>query len=44
MKSHLSDVDPDPVGDGLPADCFEADWEANHASVLEIAKRIVADL
>jgi len=44
VKSHLPEADLDLVGDGVPQDCTEADWEANHASVLDIAKRIVADL
>ena len=44
VKSHLPEADLDPVGDGVPPDCTEADWEANHASVLKITERIVADL
>jgi len=44
VKSHLPEADLDLVGDGVPHDCTEADWEANHTSVLDIAKRIVADL
>ena len=44
VKSHLSKADLDPVGDGVPADYSETDWEAIHAAVLEVAKRIVADL
>ena len=44
VKSHLPKVDLDSVGDIVPADCTEADWEANHASVLDIAECIVADL
>ena len=44
VKSHLPEADLDSVGDIVPADCTEADWEANHASVLDIAERIVADL
>ena len=44
VKSHLPEADLDPVGDIIPTDCSEADWEANHASVLGIAERIVADL
>ena len=44
VKSHLPEADLDPVGDGVPTDCSEANWEANHAAVLEIAERIVADL
>ena len=44
VKSHLPEADLDPVGDGIPPDCTEANWEANHAGVLDIAKRIVANL
>ena len=44
VKSHLPEADLDPVGDGIPGDCTVADWEANHAVVLEIAERIMADL
>jgi hypothetical protein len=44
VKSHHPEADLDPVGDGVPADCSEADWEANHAAVLGIAERIVADM
>ena len=44
MKSHLLEANVDPVGDGIPTDCSEADWEANHAAVLEITERVVADL
>ena len=44
MKSHLPEADLDPVGDGVPTDCSEAHWEANHAAVLEITERVVADL
>ena len=44
VKSHHPEADLDPVGDGVPTDCSEADWEANHAAVLEIAERVVADL
>jgi len=43
VKSHLPEADLDLVGYGIPADYSEADWEANHAAVLEIAERIVAD-
>jgi len=43
VKSHFLEVDLDPVGDGIPPDCSEADWEANHANVQDITKRIVAD-
>ena len=44
VKSHLPEADLDPVGDGVPEDCSNADWEAIHAAVLEIAKRILAKL
>ena len=44
VKSHLPEADLDPVGDGIPEDCSVADSEANHAAVLEIAERIVAEL
>ena len=44
MKTHLPEADLDPVGDGIPEDCSDAEWEANHAAVLEIAKRVVAEL
>ena len=30
VKSHLPEADLDPVGDGVPEDCSNADWEANH--------------
>ena len=44
MKTHLPKADLDLVGDGIPEDCSNAEWEANHAVVLEIAERIVAEL
>ena len=44
VKSHLPEADLDLVGDGDREDCSVADWEANHAAILEIAERIVADL
>ena len=44
MKTHLSEADLDPVGDGVPEDCSDAEWEANHAAVLEIAECIMAEL
>jgi len=44
VKSHLPEADLDLVGDSVPHDYTEADWEANHTSVLDIAKRIMADL
>jgi len=44
VKSHLPEADLNPVGDGVPKDCSDADWEANHAAVLEIVERIVAEL
>ena len=44
VKSHLPEADLNPVGDGVPKDCSDADWEANHTAVLEIAERIMAEL
>ena len=44
VKTHLPEADLDLVGDGVPEDCSDAKWEANHAAVLEIAKRIMAEL
>jgi len=44
VKSHLPEADLDPVGDGVPEDCSNIDWEANHTAVLEIAERIVDEL
>ena len=44
VKSHLPEADLDPVGDGNPEDCSDAEWEANHAAILEITKRVVVEL
>ena len=44
VKTHLPEADLDPVGDGIPEDCSDAEWEANHAATLEIAERIVVEL
>ena len=44
VKSHLPEANLNPVGDGVPEDYSDADWEANHAVVLEIVERIVAEL
>ena len=44
VKTHLLEADLDPVGDVVPEDCSNADWEANHADVLEIAECIMAEL
>ena len=44
VKSHLPEADLDPVGDDVPADYSKTDWEAIHATDLEVAERIVADL
>ena len=44
VKTHLPEADLDPVGDSVPDDCSDAEWEANHTAVLEIAERIVAEL
>ena len=29
VKTHLPEADLDPVGDGVPEDCPDAEWEAN---------------
>ena len=44
VKTHLPEADLDPVGDGIPEDCSDTEWEANHATILEIAERVVAEL
>jgi hypothetical protein len=44
VKTHLPEVDLNAVGDGVPEDCSDAEWEANHAAVMEIAECILADL
>ena len=44
VKSHHPEADLDPVGDDVPADYSKTDWEAIHATDLEVAERIVADL
>ena len=44
VKSHLPETDLDRVGDDVPEVCSNTDWEANHAAVLEIAERIMAEL
>ena len=44
VKTHLPEANLDPVGDDVPDDCSDAEWEANHAAILEIAERIVAEL
>ena len=44
VKTHLPEADLNPVGDGVPEDCSDAEWEANHAAVLEIAERVMAVL
>ena len=44
VKTHLLEADLDPVGDGIPEDCSDAKREANHAAILEIAERVVAEL
>ena len=44
VKTHLPEADLDPVGDGVPEDYSDVEWEANHVAVLEIAERIVAEL
>ena len=44
VKTHLPEADLDPVGDDVPKDCSDTEWEANHAAVLKIAERVVAEL
>jgi hypothetical protein len=44
VKTHLPEADLDPVGDDVPEDCSDREWEANHATVLEITERVVAEL
>ena len=44
VKTHLPEADLDPMGDSVPEDCSDAEWEANHAAVLQIAERVVAEL
>ena len=44
VKAHLPEAYLDPVGDGIPEDCSDAEWESNHAAVLEITERVVAEL
>ena len=44
VKTHLPETDLDPVGDSIPEDCSDAEWEANHAAILEITERVMAEL
>ena len=44
VKTHLPKADLELVGDGVPEDCSDAEWEANHVAVLEITEWIVAEL
>jgi hypothetical protein len=44
VKSHFPEADLDPMGDGIPPNCSNEDWEANHSSVQGITKHIMADL
>jgi hypothetical protein len=44
VKSHSPEADLDSVGDSVPPDYSDENWEANHTSVHGIAERIVADL
>jgi hypothetical protein len=44
VKSHLPEADLNPVGDGVPENCSDVEWEANLAAGLEIAERIMAEL
>jgi len=44
VKAHLPEANLNPVGDGVPEDCSDVEWEVNHATVLEIVERVVAEL
>ena len=44
VKTDLPEADLNPVGVGIPEDCSDAEWEANHVAVLEITEWIVAEL
>ena len=44
VKTDLPEADLNPVGVGIPEDCSDADWEANHAAILDIAERVMAKL
>ena len=44
VKSHFTKANLDLVGNSVPPDCSDEDWEANHTSIRGIAERIVADL
>jgi len=44
VKTHLPEADLDPVGDGVPEDCPDTEWEANHTAILEISECIMAEL
>ena len=37
VKTHLPEADLDPVGDSVLEDCSDAEWEANHAVILEMS-------
>ena len=44
VKTRLPEADLGPVGDDVPEDCSDAEWEANHAAILEITEHIMAEL
>ena len=44
VKTHLPEADLDPMGDGIPEDYLDTEWVANHATILEIAECVVAEL
>jgi len=44
VKSHLAEADLEPVGDGIPPECSNEEWEAYLASAKPLADRITADL
>ena len=44
VRSHLLAADLEPVGDGIPPECSNEEWEAYLASAKPLADRITADL
>ena len=43
VKSHLLEAYLEPVGDRIPPECSDKEWEAHYASVQPLADRIAAD-
>ena len=44
VRSHLLEADLEPVGDGIPPECSDEEWEAHYATVMPLADRIAAEL